>query len=697
MGEPPTHTHADAPPMPLSSPPAPATLNDIPAHVLARHVIDRLDDVADVAAAAATCRSLRQAVVAATPLSRDRARSLTVVTPGPAASAAIRFAARVCPDSVTHVTLDAGAIDRSALAVLAAARPRLTFLRIGPGTRCVGGQAGVSDKDTALDALIEGAAASLTSLTLAPALAAARFPRLAAWTAPPRLLPRGWGRGGVKLTALKRLIVSDGGGGGEESESENDDEDDDATTLHLTTLCVDTAPSTRAPLTAAQACLLASGASLRVLVLPGQPLLRSFPVALSFSRLTRLDVSECPSLDGGLAPVFDGAPRLALLSVRRCASLSDGTVLMLARGPAATAHRLHSVDVTDCHRLTDASLVPLAAALAAADGGGARVWCVGGTGATDAALAALCGAEAQRRQPPSTHPPLTLDVTGCATITPAALASLADGGLLPRLACLRAGHATLLVSASSLPSRSTRAKPACTACGSRCGGGCAGAPVQLLARRAGGALTSLVADGVPLPPAVAAALGAHCSRLARVSAIACPGLSDAGLVALSAGCALTSLSLGGGGGASADWRDAGAGLAALAPGLRELCLSRRPHLTDGVLAKLLQGAPSLTALRVAAAPRITDAAFTGHALVCLRLTCCDRVTGGVALASSSLTELRLAGCSSVDAAAVPATVTAARRLRVLELPSHVSNAAVPAQAPGAGHLSCVRVEGGSGG
>ena len=220
--------------------------------------------------------------------------------------------------------------------------------------------------------------------------------------------------------------------------------------------------------------------------------------------------------------------------------------------------------------------------------------------------------------------------------------------------------------------------------------------MQLLARRAGAALTSLVADGVPLPPAAAAALGAHCPRLAHLSAIACPSLSDAGLVALAGGCALTSLSLGGGGGASADWRDAGAGLAALAPGLRELALSRRPHLTDGVLARLVHGAPSLTALRVAAAPRVTDAAFAGHALACLRLTCCDRVTGGAALAASSLTELRLAGCSGVDAAAVATTVTTARRLRVLELPPHVSNAAVPAQAPGAGHLSCVRVEGGSG-
>ena len=410
MGVPPTHAPPDTSPMPLSSPPAPTTLNDVPAHVLARHVIDRLD-VADVAAAAAACRWLRQAVAAATPLSRVRPRSLTVITPGPAASAAIRFTARICPDSVTHVTLDAGAIDGGALAALAAARPPLTSLRVGPGTRCVGGPAGArdDDKQTPLDALIEGAAATLTSLTLSTALAAARFPRVAAWTAPPRLLPRGWGRGDVKLTALKRLIVSDGGGGGEESESDsNDDDDDDTTALSLTTLRVDPTPSTRALLTAAQACLLASGAGgLRSLSLPCQPLLRSFPVALSFSRLVRLDVSECPSLDGGLAAVFDSAPRLASLRARRCASLRDGTVWTLARGPAAAARRLHSVDVTDCHRLTDASLVPLAAALAGAGGGGARAWCVGGTGATDAALAALCGGGDRAAAPPPptpTHP-----------------------------------------------------------------------------------------------------------------------------------------------------------------------------------------------------------------------------------------------------------------------------------------------------
>jgi hypothetical protein len=535
-----------------------------------------------------------------------------------------------------------------------------------------------------MHAVIDAAAPTLLALRLPGTVGRHTLQHAARWLLPPKALVAAWaGAGAPRLTALRRLALTDDEEEDGDEEEEGEARDGEAGGLaHVALASVAVIDRGRpSPARGAEVNLLAWGggaplASLRVAC----PSLASFPAAARFERLARLDASGCPSLsDAALHAVSSGAPRLAVLRIAGCASVGDAGLEAVADGRAARGGTLHTLDATDCHRVGDGGLIPLLARMAAV----AREVRVGGTAATDKAVEALVpagGGGRGDRRPASI--PLTLDVTGCAAVTPASLRALADGGVLGRIVDLRAGHSSLLTPPSP-----------CPACASRCAGRCAGSPLQLLARRAGAGLTSLALDGAPAPTPALAAVGAHCAALAALSAIGCPLVSEAGLAAVAAGCpSLASLALGGGGPGAA-WSEGGPGLAAIAPGLASLTLTRRPRLTDADVGRVLAAATGLTSLSLAAAPRVTDAGLAPALprLRSLRLTCCDGVTGA-GLASPSLEALRLAGCGGVRSAPLALAVASSPRLRRLELPAAVARAGVPAAA--GGHLARLVVEGG---
>ena len=118
-------------------------------------------------------------------------------------------------------------------------------------------------------------------------------------------------------------------------------------------------------------------------------------------------------------------------------------------------------------------------------------------------------------------------------------------------------------------------------------------PIAAAAAACGSALTTLIVDGVAsFDDEVASSVAFSCRNLAKLSAIGCARLGDAGLCALADGCPrLACLSLGGGGGTMRNnnsvWSPIS--LARFAPRLTHLRIARRPDIGDDGLVVALGG------------------------------------------------------------------------------------------------------------
>ncbi|KAK9804774.1 hypothetical protein WJX72_004745 [[Myrmecia] bisecta] len=142
--------------------------------------------------------------------------------------------------------------------------------------------------------------------------------------------------------------------------------------------------------------------------------------------------------------------------------------------------------------------------------------------------------------------------------------------------------------------------------------------------------------------------------------------------------------------------------------LQRLRLSELPRMQDVCLRALLTAlkdmfrahdCPSGFSLDLSHCGGITDILLTSLALpqtlVHLSLSCCDRVTGRGLARLKSLETLRLSGCPAITPEAMQVAAASCASLRLLELPSTLSADCLPVQAPGTGHISGIRVEGGT--
>ena len=310
--------------------------------------------------------------------------------------------------------------------------------------------------------------------------------------------------------------------------------------------------------------------------------------------LTQLSLGGGARLGGPALAALAALPALASLSLAGCDTLDDDALALLA--PTKSLARL----VLDgCPRVTGAGLAALAAApLASVSARDA--------GVDDAGLAAMAASP-----PPITH--LTLDFCAVGDAGAAAL------GALSTLSHLSLAHTRLAGTglAAALVRLPRLVELTVADCSSLCGGE--------LGAAVGGAraLTRLDASGCERLDTASLAALAHCSTLARLDASRCERVTDAALAALAvapAARSLTDLALASCPGVG----DAGAIALAGLPRLARLdlastrvgdagaaALAAAPALLSANLACTLVGAPGLAAF--AARPAAGLAPATANA------------------------------------------------------------------------------------
>eukprot|EP00898_Chlorokybus_atmophyticus_P005706 jgi/Chlat1/6136/Chrsp41S05691 len=215
--------------------------------------------------------------------------------------------------------------------------------------------------------------------------------------------------------------------------------------------------------------------------------------------------------------------------------------------------------------------------------------------------------------------------------------------------------------------------------------------LKALLAASGKTIRELCLDQCHVADDIAQLIATACPRIERISLVACRGLSDIGIRDIASCRHLRDVRIGG---SVTNWTDK-----ALChfSGLTSLSVVRRPFLRDDDIELIAASNPDLRKLSLAGCFGLTDISLNSMVHHCkglehLSLACCKGVRGVPLSRLQRLQSLNVSGCDEVKSNVFQMIAAACIRLTEIELPTPGMKLQLPVQAPGSGHLQGIRIE-----